>query len=172
VLRITKRKCKRPNAPGTSKRKHFERAKKKKGDFSWSHQDSQKWNLRAMKQGALRLDVRYKRVPTEIFRNLARNPRRNLRSQKSLCSALVRGKIRRNGNTRRSWKNKKGGTRKYDGRRRLSSGRRKRKLTRDEGEGSSKKRKRHESKQRGSWRMTAGRRVPVSSEVSLRIAVT
>jgi hypothetical protein len=38
VLRITERKRKRPNAPGTSKRKHFERAdgKKRKGDFSWS----------------------------------------------------------------------------------------------------------------------------------------
>jgi hypothetical protein len=38
VLRIVQWKRKRPNAPGTSKRKQFERAnqKKRKGDFSWS----------------------------------------------------------------------------------------------------------------------------------------
>jgi hypothetical protein len=41
ILRITGQKRKRPNAPGTSKRQHFERAnqkkkKLKKGDFSWS----------------------------------------------------------------------------------------------------------------------------------------
>jgi colicin import membrane protein len=46
ILKITGRKRKRPNAPGTSKRKHFERAnqKKRKQDFSWSptERDSQK----------------------------------------------------------------------------------------------------------------------------------
>jgi hypothetical protein len=55
ILKITGQKRKRPNAPGTSKRQHFERAnqkkKLKKKDFSWSPSgtdDSQKAEPRSL----------------------------------------------------------------------------------------------------------------------------
>jgi hypothetical protein len=54
VLRIEGYKRKRPNSPGSSKRKHFDRANQKRGkqDFTWSPpQDSQKKNPRGPVKG-------------------------------------------------------------------------------------------------------------------------
>jgi hypothetical protein len=123
-------------------------------------QTLEKLNQGAMKRGALRLDVRRKRVPIGIFRNQnrVRNPRRNLRSQKSFRSVLARGKNRRDGHIKRSWKNKKGETRKYDEKKKKSRRRERKKPMREEGTGRSRKRKRHESEQRGRMRMNAGKR--------------